>query len=130
MWQALSEYFLVGFQVSAVLFGTLLAAPLLSSLDATRRRLGFVCMAVGSLSALVATGFSGLWILAFANFFWFGSSLRGFIVLSQSTADVAPPPMAEQQIMQSESAFAVVAEAVEQTVTDIIDGGPDDRQMV
>ena len=129
MWQALSEYFLVGFQVSAVLFGTLLAAPLLSSLDATRRRLGFVCMAVGSLSALVATGFSGLWILAFANFFWFGSSLRGFIVLSQSTADVAPP-MAEQQIMQSESAFAVVAEAVEQTVTDIIDGGPDDRQMV
>ena len=129
MWQALSDYFLVGFQVSAVLFGTLLAAPLLSSLDATRRRLGFVCMAVGSLSALVATGFSGLWILAFANFFWFGSSLRGFIVLSQSTADVAPP-MAEQQIMQSESAFAVVAEAVEQTVTDIIDGGPDDRQMV
>lgn len=129
MWQALSEYFLVGFQVSAVLFGTLLAAPLLSSLDATRRRLGFVCMAVGSLSALVATGLSGLWILAFANFFWFGFSLRGFIVLSQSTADVAPP-MAEQQIMQSEGAFAVVAEAVEQTVTDIIDGGPDDRQMV
>ncbi|MGC6534926.1 MAG: hypothetical protein ACON4V_05205 [Parvibaculales bacterium] len=115
--------------MSAVLFGTLLAAPLLLSLDATRRRLGFVCMAVGSLSALVATGFSGLWILAFANFFWFGSSLRGFIVLSQSTADIAPP-MAEQQIMQSESAFAVVAEAVEQTVTDIIDGGPDDRQMV
>ena len=129
MWQALSNYFLVGFQVSAVLFGTLLAAPLLSSLDATRRRLGFVCMAVGSLSALVATGFSGLWILAFANFFWFGSSLRGFVLLSQSTADIAPP-MAEQQLMQSESAFAVVAEAVEQTVTDIIDGGPDDRQMV
>lgn len=129
MWQALSDYFLVGFQVSAVLFGTLLAAPLLSSLDATRRRLGFVCMAVGSLSALVATGFSGLWILAFANFFWFGSSLRGFVLLSQLTIDIAPP-MAEQQIMQSESALSVVAEAVEQTVTDIIDGGPDDRQMV
>ena len=70
-------------QAGSVVFGTVLAAPLLSSLCEKRRRRGFICMAVGSLFALIATSSAGLWVLAAANAFWVMSSLRGYWLLSE-----------------------------------------------
>ena len=70
-------------QAGSVVFGTVLAAPLLSNLCEKRRRRGFICMAVGSLFALIATSSAGLWVLAAANAFWVISSLRGYWLLSE-----------------------------------------------
>lgn len=85
-------------QIITVFFGTIMAAPLLSSLDARRRRIGFVCMMLGSLAALLATASAGLWILVAANAFWTMSSLRGFWLLHASIqkdmrADVSLPKL-------------------------------------
>ncbi len=71
-WLSFSEI-IVLIQIGAVLFGTVLAA-LLSSLSPKQRRHGFVCMAIGSLFSLLATGSAGLLVLSFANAFWFFSS--------------------------------------------------------
>ena len=68
-------------QIGSVIFGTILAAPLLSSLDAKRRRAGFLCMMIGSFASLSVTAAAGLWILALANMFWAISSFRGFWIL-------------------------------------------------
>ena len=72
-------------QAGSVVFGTVLAAPLLSSLCEKRRRRGFICMAVKTimLFALIATSSAGLWVLAAANAFWVMSSLRGYWLLSE-----------------------------------------------
>lgn len=72
-------------QFGSVLFGTGLAAPLLSSLNEKNRLYGFICMALGSLFSLIATASVGLWVLALANGFWFFSSLRGWWLLADST---------------------------------------------
>ena len=82
IWSFFSDIVVV-IQVGSVVFGTVLAAPLLSSLSETRRRRGFICMAVGSLFALIATSSAGLWVLAAANAFWVVSSLRGYWLLSE-----------------------------------------------
>jgi hypothetical protein len=82
IWSFFSDIVVV-IQVGSVVFGTLLAAPLLSSLSETRRRRGCICMAVGSLFALIATSSAGLWVLAAANAFWVVSSLRGYWLLSE-----------------------------------------------
>jgi len=84
IWSFFSDIVVV-VQVGSVVFGTVLAAPLVSSLSETRRRRGFICMAVGSLFALFATSSAGLWVLAAANAFWVISSLRGYWILSEQT---------------------------------------------
>ena len=107
----------VWIQFGAVLFGTVLAAPLLSSLSPKQRQHGFVCMAIGSMFSLIATASAGLWVLSFANAFWFFSSLRGWWLLQMpqshhflSAADAAPLAAAE-----------VVSKAVETVVEAITD---------
>lgn len=76
--------FIVMAQFGTVIFGTILAAPLLSSLETKRRRAGFICMMLGSFSALIATAMSGLWVLVAANAFWIVSSMRGFWQLQRA----------------------------------------------
>jgi hypothetical protein len=82
IWSFFSDIVVV-IQVGSVVFGTVLAAPLLSSLSETRRRRGFICMVVGSLFALIATSSAGLWVLAASNIFWVITSLRGYWLLSE-----------------------------------------------
>lgn len=65
-------------QLCAVFFGTVLAAPLLSSPRIDRRHWGFTMMMVGSLFALFIHAKLALWVLAAASIFWFLMALRGW----------------------------------------------------
>ena len=123
IWTFLSNI-VVLVQVGSVIFGTVLAAPLLSSLCAKRRRLGFVCMAVGSLFAFTATSASGLWVLAAANAFWVASSLRGFWLLSDrpisvvtETLQATTPEAVQIALDNMTDAMVETGQAVLDTVT-------------
>ncbi len=122
IWSFFSDIVVV-IQVGSVIFGTVLAAPLLSSLCEKRRRKGFACMAVGSLFALIATSSSGLWVLAAANAFWVASSLRGFWLLSDQplsamteTLQVATPEAIQNALDNVSEAMVETGQAVLDTV--------------
>ena len=102
-------------QAGSVVFGTFLAAPLLSSLSKKRRRHGFVCMAAGSLFSLMATSSAGLYVLALANAFWFFSSLRGWWLLAAETHIIQPSSEPSKPFVAAE----IVSQAAE-TVVDAI----------
>lgn len=108
-------------QVGSVTFGTVLAAPLLSSLSEKRRRRGFICMAVGSLLALIATFSAGLWVLAAANAFWIVSSLRGYWLLSEQPLGTVTQGLqaAAPEVLQN--ALDNVSEAMVETGQAVID---------
>ncbi|MDG1006697.1 MAG: hypothetical protein P8P44_00605 [Alphaproteobacteria bacterium] len=121
----------VAIQAGSVVFGTLLAAPLVSSLSETRRRRGFICMAVGSLLAFIATSSAGLWVLAAANAFWVVSSLRGYWLLSEQPLGAvtegiqATTPEALQNALDDVSeAMVETGQAVLETVN--LDNRPPD----
>lgn len=79
-------------QLCAVFFGTVMAAPLLSSSRVDRRRWGFTMMMLGSLFALFIHVKLALWVLAAASVFWFIMALRGWFV---TLVDVAPAEIVE-----------------------------------
>jgi hypothetical protein len=126
IWSFFSDIVVV-IQVGSVVFGTVLAAPLLSSLCETHRRRGFICMAVGSLFALIATSSAGLWVLAAANV----SSLRGYWLLSEQPLGAvteglqAATPEALQNALDNVSeAMVETGQAVLETVN--LDNRPPD----
>ena len=114
IWSFFSDIVVV-IQVGSVVFGTVLAAPLVSSLCKKRRRLGFVCMAVGSLFALIATSSAGLWVLAAANAFWVVSSLRGYWLLSEKTLGAATEGLQAVTPEVLQNALDNVSEAIVET---------------
>ena len=130
IWSLFSDIVIV-IQVGSVVFGTVLAAPLVSSLCETRRRRGFVCMAVGSLFALIATSSAGLWILAAANAFWVLSSLRGYWLLSEKPLGIvteglqaATPEVLQNALDNVSGAMVETGQAVLETVN--LDNRPPD----
>lgn len=129
-WSFFSDI-VVPIQLGSVIFGTVLAAPLLSSLREKSRRRGFVCMAVGSLFALIATASSGLWVLAAANAFWVASSLRGFWLLSEKPMgavteglQAATPELLQNALDNVGGAIVETGQAVLDTVN--LDNRPPD----
>jgi hypothetical protein len=64
-------------QVGAVLFGTVIAAPLLSADNKKHRYYGFAAMLVGNSFALALHVSLSLWILSAASIFWALMSMRG-----------------------------------------------------
>lgn len=96
-------------QIGSVIFGTILAAPLLSSLDAKRRRAGFLCMMIGSFASLSVTAAAGLWILALANMFWAISSFRGFWILQSAMHNEAAQPASTLQELLDQPAMPLPA---------------------
>ena len=116
-WLLLSNIIII-IQLGSVIFGTALAAPLLSSLSPIRRRYGFICMAIGSMFSLLATASAGLLVLSFANGFWFLSSVRGWWLLShQNIYQASKPetaPLVATEVVSK--AAEVVAEVITETV--------------
>lgn len=115
---------IVWVQCGAVLFGTVLAAPLLSSLSQKHRENGFVCMAVGSMFSLLATASAELLVLSFANAFWFFSSLRGWWLLRSNSkinplASTEATPIAAAEVVSK--AVETVAEAITETAKTAVD---------
>ena len=130
IWSFFADIIVV-IQVGSVVFGTVLAAPLLSSLSETRRRRGFICMTIGSLFALIATSSAGLWVLAAANAFWVVSSLRGYWLLAEQPLGAvteglqAATPEALQNVLDNVSDVIVeTGQAVLETVN--LDNRPPD----
>ena len=130
IWSFLSDIIIV-IQVGSVLFGTVLAAPLISSLCEKRRRRGFLCMTVGSLLALLATSSAGLWVLAAANAFWVISSLRGYWLLSEQSLgtvteglQAATPESLQNALDNVSGAMVETGQAVLETVN--LDNRPPD----
>tara|TARA_B100000700_G_scaffold35785_1_gene34848 strand:- start:8750 stop:9010 length:261 start_codon:yes stop_codon:yes gene_type:complete len=61
----------------ALLAGTLVPAPLLSSPSMKYRFIGFNIMIVGNIFAFIAQYVAGLQILSMACLFWIAMSIRG-----------------------------------------------------
>jgi len=57
-------------QLLSVLFGTLVAAPLVVSKKAKKRLFGFVAVITGSIFAIIVQFYLGLYYFVFANLFW------------------------------------------------------------
>ncbi len=64
-------------EILALLTGTLLPAPLLSSPSMKFRFIGFNIMIVGNICAFIAQYAAGLHILSMACLFWIVMSVRG-----------------------------------------------------
>ena len=116
-WLLLSNIIIL-IQLGSVIFGTALAAPLLSSLSPTRRKYGFICMAIGSMFSLLATASAGLLVLSFANGFWFLSSVRGWWLLSDQNIHYTPQAETNTHLVTEavNKAAEVVAEVITETV--------------
>ena len=116
-WLLLSNIIII-IQLGSVIFGTALAAPLLSSLSPIRRRYGFKCMAIGSMFSLLATASAGLLVLSFANGFWFLSSIRGWWLLSHQNTH--PISQAETVTLVATEAVSKAAEVVAEVITETV----------
>ena len=64
-------------EILALLTGTLLSAPLVSSPSMKFRFIGFNIMIVGNICAFIAQYAAGLQILSMACLFWIVMSIRG-----------------------------------------------------
>jgi len=64
-------------EILALLTGTLLPAPLLSSASMKQRFIGFNIMIIGNICAFTAQYGAGLKILSMACLFWIVMSIRG-----------------------------------------------------
>ncbi len=73
-------------QATSLVFGTILAAPLLASVSNKSRHWGFMAMMLGTLSALIVHVAFSLWLFAGASVFWFIMSVRGWL----NTREIPP----------------------------------------
>ena len=64
-------------EIIALVTGTLLPAPLLSSAKMKQRFVGFIIMILGNICAFTAQYAAGLEILSMACLFWIVMSVRG-----------------------------------------------------
>ena len=64
-------------EILALVTGTLLPAPLLSSASMKQRFIGFNIMIIGNITAFIAQYGAGLEILSMACLFWIVMSVRG-----------------------------------------------------
>lgn len=85
-------------QSGAVLFGTVLAAPLLTGDNKKHRFYGFSAMLIGNTFALALHVNLSLWIFSAASIFWALMSMRGIWLnrpsLDEKSAAVSQSPEA------------------------------------
>ena len=65
------------FQLLSVLFGTLIAAPLVVSKKAKKRMVGLSAVIAGSFFAIIVQLYLGLYYFVFANAFWLLNACNG-----------------------------------------------------
>ena len=65
-------------QISSVIFGTVLAAPLLVSKKVKKRAIGLLAIITGSLLAMIVQFYSGLYYLTIVAATFFASMFRNF----------------------------------------------------
>ncbi len=76
-------------QLLSVLFGTLVAAPLVVSKKAKKRLFGFVAVITGSIFAIIVQFYLGLYYFVFANLFWLLNACNGIKKIVRSERKVS-----------------------------------------
>ena len=64
-------------QIISVIFGTLIAAPLIVSKKAKKRMIGLFAVIAGSFFAIIVQIYLGLYYFVFANLFWLLNACNG-----------------------------------------------------
>ena len=64
-------------QILSVVFGTLVAAPLIVSKKAKKRLIGLLAVVAGSSFAIIVQVYLGLYYFVFANAFWLLNACNG-----------------------------------------------------
>jgi hypothetical protein len=64
-------------QILSVVFGTLVAAPLIVSKKAKKRLIGLLAVIAGSSFAIIVQAYLGLYYFVFANAFWLLNACNG-----------------------------------------------------
>ncbi len=64
-------------QILSVVFGTLVAAPLIVSKKAKKRLIGLLAVIAGSSFAIIVQVYLGLYYFVFANAFWLLNACNG-----------------------------------------------------
>ena len=76
-------------QLLSVLFGTLVAAPLVFSKKAKKRLFGYVAVITGSIFAIIVQFYLGLYYFVFANLFWLLNACNGIKKIVRSERKVS-----------------------------------------
>jgi len=76
-------------QLLSVLFGTLVAAPLVVSKKAKKRLFGFFAVITGSIFAIIVQFYLGLYYFVFANLFWLLNACNGIRKIVRSERKVS-----------------------------------------
>jgi len=85
-------------QMGAVFFGTVIAAPLISSDSEKARFFGFSAMFLGNSFALALHVDLSLWVMSAASLFWGVMSVRGIWRTSKAVKKSLPQPLVSPAI--------------------------------
>ena len=75
-------------QIISVIFGTLIAAPLIVSKKYNKRLLGLIAVAMGSILAMIVQLYAGLYYFFFASAFWLLSSAHAIRKMLKTNREI------------------------------------------
>ncbi len=75
-------------QIISVVFGTLIAAPLIVSKKYNKRLLGLIAVATGSILAMIVQLYAGLYYFFFASAFWLLNSAHAIRKMIRANREI------------------------------------------
>ena len=75
-------------QIISVIFGTLIAAPLIVSKKYNKRLLGLIAVAMGSILAMIDQLYAGLYYFFFASAFWLLNSAHAIHKMLKTNREI------------------------------------------
>ena len=75
-------------QIISVVFGTLIAAPLIVSKKLNKRLLGLIAVAMGSILAMIVQLYAGLYYFFFASDFWLLNSAHAIRKIIRANREI------------------------------------------
>ena len=75
-------------QIFSVVFGTLIAAPLIVSKKLNKRLLGLIAVAMGSILAMIVQLYAGLYYFFFASAFWLLNSAQAIRKIIRANREI------------------------------------------
>ncbi len=76
------------FKLLALVFGTLIAAPLIVSKKYNKRLLGLIAVAMGSILAMIVQLYAGLFYFFFASAFWLLNSAHAIRKMLRANREI------------------------------------------
>ena len=75
-------------QIISVIFGTLIAAPLIVSKKYNKRLIGLIAVAMGSILAMIVQLYAGLYYFFFASAFWLLNSAHAIRKMLKTNTEI------------------------------------------